>query len=31
VKKPVDEKLAKRNQIIGRKRAMRRARKGSKQ
>ena len=29
-KKPIDEKLARRNQIIGRKRAMRRTRKGSK-
>ena len=29
-KKPVDEKLARRNQIIGRKRALRRARKGGK-
>ncbi|KAK3716407.1 RNA recognition motif-containing protein [Vermiconidia calcicola] len=29
-KKPVDEKLVKRNQIIGRKRAMRRVRKGTK-
>ena len=29
-KKPIDEKLARRNQIIGRKRAMRRVRKGTK-